>query len=410
VGGQPANFLSLAIDPVTPSTVYGGTGGQILKSINGALSWQRATAGMPVLAVWALAIDPLTPSTLYAGTQSGTYKSTDAGVSCAAANSGLTALKGFAVAVDPTAPSTLYVGGNAGLFKSVDGGKSWTYIPIDGLPAGTPVFSLAILPGSTAIMAATNGGGFLSKDGGATWTANLGLIAFAFAVDPKSPSNVYAVGGAGPSPDQLTGAALNSTDGGSTWSVFASEAMGSPIFDSVVVDPRSQSAIIVGTDAGIYTTFVHPSGRLELVTNGALASRVVYALVLDPTSPSTLWAGTDNGLFRSTDTGMTFTQVTSGMTATGVYVLLFDPASSSTVYAGTNAGVFQSTNRGASWAPINLGLTNLLVNALALGSGGALYAATNGSGVFLLTDELETREPVRHAKLPEPPRHIDFRH
>ena len=144
----------------------------------------------------------------------------------------------------------------------------------------------------------------------------------------------------------------------------------------------------------MYKDFVHQHGGIDWITNGALASRIVYALVFDPSSPSILWAGTDNGLFRSSDKGTSFTQVTSGMTATGVYYLQFDPTAPSTLYAGTNAGVFESTNRGASWTPINLGLKNLVVNAVVPGPGGTLYAATLGGGVFLFTDEPETREPV----------------
>jgi hypothetical protein len=65
------------------------------------------------------------------------------------------------------------------------------------------------------------------------------------------------------------------------------------------------------------------------------------------------------------------------------------------VYAGTNSGVFESTDNGASWTPLNVGLTNPVVEALvrAPGPGGALYAATNGAGVFVLSTELEIELP-----------------
>jgi len=98
--------------------------------------------------------------------------------------------------------------------------------------------------------------------------------------------------------------------------------------------------------------------------------------------------------------------VTNGLTATGIYALLFDPASASTVYAGTNAGVFESTDNGASRTPVNVGLTNLVINALvrAPGPGGALYAATNGAGVFVLSTELENRAPVNRVGGPRSPR------
>ncbi len=45
---------------------------------------------------------------------------------------------------------------------------------------------------------------------------------------------------------------------------------------------------------------------------------------------------------------------------------------------------------------MNVGLTNPVVEALvrAPGPGGALYAATNGAGVFVFSTELENRAPV----------------
>jgi hypothetical protein len=61
---------------------------------------------------------------------------------------------------------------------------------------------------------------------------------------------------------------------------------------------------------------------------------------------------------------------------------------------------------------MNVGLTKPRVNALARapGSGGALYAATNGAGVFLFTvestNELVPREPVALATRRGPPRQV----
>jgi len=61
------------------------------------------------------------------------------------------------------------------------------------------------------------------------------------------------------------------------------------------------------------------------------------------------------------------------------------------------SGVFVSTDGGASWTSMNVGLMNSAVNALvrAPGPSGALYAATNGAGVFVFSTELENRAPVK---------------
>ncbi|HSB37285.1 MAG TPA: PKD domain-containing protein, partial [Thermoanaerobaculia bacterium] len=385
VGGHPTTtFVSLAIDPVTPSTLYGGTGGGVLKSTNGGANFAGAgnLSGSAEFLINAMAIDPVTPSTVYAGLPTGIFRSTNGGGSWKVANAGLSALKILALAADPARPATIYAGADAGLFKSVDGGTTWTHLFVGANV--TRVFSLAVLPGSSTILAGTDLGAWKSTDGGATWTLTLQIISYAFAVDPTSPSTVYAVGGAGPS-GPTEGVACKSADAGSTWTIpFGGSPAPLPVFESVLVTPTSPPTVIVGTDKGVYGIFVHPSGGLEWVTNGALGSRIVFALAVDPASTSTIWAGTDKGLFKSTDAGLSWKQVTNGLTATGIYVLRFDPASPTTFYAGTDGGLFRSTDRGANWTALNGGLTNLVVNAFAIAAGSprTLYAGIFGGSVF----------------------------
>src|SRR4029077_19727646 len=224
------------------------------------------------------------------------------GVSGAAANSGFTPLLAYALTVDPAAPSTIYVGGAPGIFKSVDGGKSWTPAS-NNLPV--PVWSLLFVPGSSEILAGTSFGFFGSTDGGVTWTQRGSLApTYAFAIDPNSPSTIYAVGVGGELPSgQQVGAVGRSTDGAMTWEFYGGDTgTFPPVFNAAVVNPPSSSSpLLMGSDAGIWGTRVGGQGGLHLLTNGALASRVVFALAEDPVSRSIVYAGTDGGLFKSTD-------------------------------------------------------------------------------------------------------------
>ena len=376
--------LCLAIDPVTPATVYAGAAVQVLKSVDGVASWQRATGGIPNQTINALAIDPSTPSTIYIGAATSVFKSTNGGVTAQAANTGLAAVKVFALAVDPAAPATVYAGTDIGLFKSTDGGTSWTILTVD--PNSASVLSLVVLPGSSTILAGRDDGVWRSTDGGATWThldpGSVGVI-YAWALDPGSPTTVYGAGYGGPS-GTTQGVAWMSTDGGVTWTVYGSSNVPLPVFESIVVSPAPGSTAAVGTDSGVYGSFIHPGGRYEWVTNNALAGQVVWALAIDPASATTMFAGTDaSGLFKSTDGGVTWSRV-SALPAASVYVLKFDPASPATFYAGTNAGLFRSTDGGATWTALNAGLTNLVVNAFAIapGSPPTLYAGIFGGSVF----------------------------
>ncbi|MCX6132215.1 MAG: T9SS type A sorting domain-containing protein [Ignavibacteriales bacterium] len=57
------------------------------------------------------------------------------------------------------------------------------------------------------------------------------------------------------------------------------------------------------------------------------------------------------------------------------------------LFAGTyGAGIFRSTDNGISWIPVNTGLTNSIVMSLACSSDGTLYAGTEGSYLFRSVD------------------------
>ena len=121
---------ALAIDPLTPSTLYAGTyTGGVFKSINSGNSWQIINVGLTNTTVRAIAIDPFTPSTLYAGTYGGVFKSTNSGDSWQAIHTSLTNNRIYALAINPLNPSTLYAGNYySGVFKSINSGDNWQAI------------------------------------------------------------------------------------------------------------------------------------------------------------------------------------------------------------------------------------------------------------------------------------------
>ena len=75
-GPTDGDVPALAIDPITPNTLYAGTygadasGGSVFKSTDAGSTWSAVNTGLPDMALFinALAIDPVTPSTLYVGT------------------------------------------------------------------------------------------------------------------------------------------------------------------------------------------------------------------------------------------------------------------------------------------------------------------------------------------------------
>jgi len=163
----PAQVTALAINPKIPATLYAGTTfGSIYRSADAGATWTLVnTISDPhpndVTDVDALVVDPLTPSTLYAATYGhGVSRSTDSGDTWTAADTGLrTTGAAMSLAIDPLAPATLYAGiEDGGLLRSTDRGNHWTAVV-------TGVFARYIRPLAfdtnvpAALYAGTNGGG-----------------------------------------------------------------------------------------------------------------------------------------------------------------------------------------------------------------------------------------------------------
>src|ERR1700730_9090782 len=96
------------------------------KSINAGLSWRFLNNGLFFGDRYdSLAIDPITPLTIYAGSGSfGVFQSTDGGETWTQRL--LENVSVHTLAVDPAFPTTVYAGTlGANIFKSTDRGLSW---------------------------------------------------------------------------------------------------------------------------------------------------------------------------------------------------------------------------------------------------------------------------------------------
>jgi hypothetical protein len=136
-GFEGDRISALAVDPKTSTTLYVARWSaatdqflplqRIYKSMDAGATW---TLLSPTLAyVGALAIDPVTPSTLYAASYSGLFNSIDAGDTFNLITPILGASANVSVMViDPTHPSRLYAAtiNGQGVFASSDAGLTWT--------------------------------------------------------------------------------------------------------------------------------------------------------------------------------------------------------------------------------------------------------------------------------------------
>jgi hypothetical protein len=102
-----------------------------------------------------------------------------------------------------------------------------------------------------------------------------------------------------------------------------------------------------------------PNAWTLLYNNGGR----VYLIAVTPSSQNVIYeAGLDSGIYKSTNAGLNWSQVNTGLTYIKVQALAISPSNPSVIYAGTdqlgspNSGVYKSTNAGASWTLMNNGI------------------------------------------------------
>jgi photosystem II stability/assembly factor-like uncharacterized protein len=344
-----SEITDIAISPDNPDQIFVGTPSGVFKSTDGGESWSAKNRGMNVHLVSAVAIDPMDASTLYAGTRdAGAFKSTNGGKDWRSINRGATWSEITALAIDPRDTSILYAGDISGSFhKTTDGGENW-HMLWDGYhgPACCPIWGLEFLPtlvssGTDALALYSYGFSGLSKtvDSGDTWAQldpdpNDSILAL--AVNPKTPSTLYALG---------RGTGYKSIDGGQTWH------------------------------------------HLDQLPNPTYA--VFSAVEIDPGTPTTLYVSGENidspgGVYKSTDGGESWNLASSGIATPSVFDLAINPVQSSIIYATAENSVYKSVNGGVDWYDIGRGMSDFIALDLLIDpiDPNVVYAATSGAGIL----------------------------
>ncbi|HZU29445.1 MAG TPA: SBBP repeat-containing protein, partial [Bryobacteraceae bacterium] len=400
--------------PVANALQPAHSGYSLFESTNGGSSWQQAENNLPKSDLLSIAIDPKTPSTLYAAPLAGGFwKSTDGGHSWVEKDQGLTSSPIGVIAVDPVNPQNIYLGldwasAPCGIYKSTDGANSWTLLN-NGLTE-CDVKALAFNPQNTATIYAGVSSAkaqprlFVSNDGGAHWSAiatNLpnsgaGDIHF-LAIDPKTPSTMYAVAHVTNSSGTVQGDFLyKSTDSGATW--IESDAGLDATIWSVAIDPAATSTIYTVNDISLYRSTDGGSTWTSIGNGLPVASLAAALVVLDPVTPSTMYVAAAGGLFKSTDSGANFTPLAPAqVNSPSLEGLLVNPQNTSILYAavGIQPDAFvaelNATGSKLVYSTYLGGSDTDLATAIAVDAGGEAYVTG-----FTISDNF----PVAHALYP----------
>jgi len=222
---------------------------------------------------------------------------------------------------------------------------------------------------------AAAGGIWRSADGGSSWTPmddQLPTLSIGCVVTHPTNSNIIYIGtGEGSfNIDAVEGVGvLKSIDGGLTWSQTGLSwllSQGKAV-NEMVMDPTNFDILVAATSDGVYRTA--DGGTTWTRTLGASFSWWdVKDIVIDPSNHNILyvaiglpWINSNNGIYKSTDNGVTWTKLTSGLPASttlGRISLAISASSPNTVYAGiaktiesgsSLLGIYRTTDGGGAW-------------------------------------------------------------
>ncbi len=383
-------------------------------------TWNSVNPSTPISRVSGyVTADPDDVNTIYGGSFAAFAKSTNRGVSWTDSNQGITAVTVKDIAQSPD-KNTVWVATNAGLARTTNflsDAPTWTF-PIQYDAGGFTVWldpddsSHVVVGGQSSVI--------YSNDGGATWSTATGwdsaYAALQIVHKPGNPDVLFAAASYQNSTAAMRGGVYTSTNGGVTWS-----SLSFPSDESVQsIAAKSDGTLYAGTgnisinatsETGMYTY----NGTSWSKLTGSPAEEIT-AIEIDPNDSTIIYAtaadfntqgrsGEASGFYRSTDSGATWTRITSGLTNAMRFrsIGLQDAGTITNVYLGgtdklSSAGViYKSTNNGVDFGLYYTGLKNenfntLLFDGLMSGNTRGLYDLKAKALITLKLDKKKVKK------------------
>ena len=339
------------------------------------------------------------------GADQGIYLSGDSGISWQSLNGDLTTSISYHSAVN--GKTIILTMQDLGPVSSFDGGSTW-----DSAQSSNPAFleggTTLINPGNASYAYLYNGAGFqFSSDGGINYQISQVLTGAGFAgdhgnsqiiaVDPKSPSNVYAAAWNG---NGVAEGIYQSTNYGLSWS-----RLNWPIHQPVLIafDPTSNQNIFVGqADGNLQVS--HDGGKTwtaSMLGNVSTGNWPI-AVAINPNLPNVVLVGMSGppqqggGVLHSFDGGRSFSPANLGLGNPQnpqpwpdyIFTLAYDPAGSGLVAAARWDGIYLSSDNGSHWVSARGNAVPIAFTS-AMWTNGSIYTTTFGEGVVQLPVKIQ---------------------
>jgi photosystem II stability/assembly factor-like uncharacterized protein len=233
----------LAVHPTQPDRVVIASGGRVLVSSNGGVTFYLLNppgASTPLQRV-AFSEDG---AHLYASDRNTLYISSDFGATWTTGATVGPTDNSYILPfhVDPTNPDRVIARVEGGLSITIDAGAHWTHIDV---PA-TFVADIAFDRSGGRIWAATPESLWYTSDNGASWTlSTLTTGVSTVAIHPTDASLMYAHDGA---------SVYRSTDAGATWTRSNSGTLIPRTVNALAIDPHSRDRLLIATLTGVWSS------------------------------------------------------------------------------------------------------------------------------------------------------------
>ncbi len=273
---------------------------------------------------------------------------------------------------------------------------NWTYVGNTSVPSGGGgdgrVAHIRFDPNNANIVYACtpSGGLWKSTNGGTSWSTNtdklIDLAVNDIAINPLKTNIMYMATGDGDAAyatyTPTTVGVLKSFDGGTTWQpsgLYYNISMTGPsisTFNELLLNPVDTNVLFCATTAGVFLS-TNSGSYWTNVLPGVQAYDIQY----EPGNYKVVYVSTLDGQFyRSSNSGASFTQITSGLPSAMIYARMeigVSPANPAYVYilaadsaSGGFVGLYQSTDTGKTFTTKSTSPDILGWNSNGSGAGG----------------------------------------
>jgi photosystem II stability/assembly factor-like uncharacterized protein len=250
---------------------------------------------------------------------------------------------------------------------------------------------LAVDPNNSSVMYAgsANGGVWKTTDDGNTWLPMTDALPYqaigAIAINPSNSNEIWiGTGDVNISGTLYAGNGLyKSTDAGVTWTFLG--LPDSYVISSIIFNSSNTNQVLIGTMGNVFAKD-NNRGMYRTTDGGQTFTNTLFVndstgiidMIQHPTSPSTVYAssfsrlrtddyslynGTEVYVYKSTDFGLTWTQLAGGLPNGSTHErlgLAISKSNPSIVYAlySTGSGaypeLYKSTNGGTTWSQVSI--------------------------------------------------------